>query len=565
MAERKKRNNYLGNPNLPVAFAEQEYDEFRAKELIKCKDDMMHFACEYFYIVHPDDGRIKIPLRGYQRRVLKKVEQNRFFIVCSPRQAGKTAMYTIVALHHACFNADKRIVIIANKEATAIEIFKRVKLAYEELPNWLKPGIDGAYGATSMKLANGSEISISTTTGSAARGMAISMLILDELAFVDPPSILEDFWRSVFPTISSAKKSKILIASTPNGVGNLFHKLWTGAVNGENGFMHDMIEWNEPPGRDEEFKQKTIQAVGYEGWLQEYQGIFLDFGDGAVDHELFDKLKEGCKDPKYVLEDGALKIFEPYEEGNIYCAGIDTAEGVGKDSSVIQIFNITDLQDIRQVAVYTNNRVSVYEFTTKAFEILNQWGRPIVCIERNGVGAQVADRFKLQLGYENVVSWGGHLAKRAQQIGMISHSNTKPKAVQNMRYWMNELRCVKLADINTLKELKEFTRKPNGMWSAKSGFHDDLVTSMMWGLMVLFDEICVQYFEVEERDDNGKPKKISATDWGLSSFTNPYSIYTPEALDSIDTSLAPVMFGFGSEKDMDEDDLLSNGWVPLYK
>ena len=914
MAERKKRDSYLGNPNLPTAFAQHEYDEFRAKELLRCKDDMMHFAENYFYIVHPDDGRIKIPLRNYQKRVLKKVEKNRFFIVCSPRQVGKalaldtpiptptgwttmgelkdgdiifgrdgnqcrvvkahdirydrvcyevefdngekiiadaehnwftqtrndrenkrhggvrtteeifntlnvykskepnhripscvigltcdevdlpidpyllglwlgdgncasgtitvgkrdykeiitnlekydeqfdiitkyysktgngvasvkfnskngglslsmilkkegilnnkhipqqylrasrqqrvellkglidsdgyitpkgtvqfyntninltiqvkelieslgykttyktmipklygkecsmcgiitftaremlatlsfktsrikenfveqpvsklrnqwhyiknvkvadsvpvrcitvdspdslflcgktlipthnTAMYTIAALHHACFNADKRIVIIANKEATAIEIFKRVKLAYEELPNWLKPGVDGAYGATSMKLANGSEISISTTTGSAARGMAISLLILDELAFVDPPSILEDFWRSVFPTISSAKKSKILIASTPNGVGNLFHKLWTGAINGENGFEYDMIEWDEPPGRDEEFKQKTIQAVGYEGWLQEYQGIFLDFGDGAVDHELFDRLKQGCYEPKYVLEDGSLKIFEPYEEGNIYCAGIDTAEGIGKDSSVIQIFNITDLQDIRQVSVYSSNRVSVYEFTTKAFEILNQWGRPIVCIERNGVGAQVADRFKLQLGYENVVSWGGHLAKRTQQIGMISHSNTKPKAVQNMRYWMNELKCVKLADINTLKELKEFTRKPNGLWSAKSGFHDDLVTSMMWCLMVLFDEICVQYFEIEDRDDNGKPKKISATDWGLISYVNPHSIYTPAALDSIDISLAPVIFGFGNEQDIDENELHALGWRPL--
>jgi reverse gyrase len=130
MAERKKRDSYLGNPNLPTAFAQHEYDEFRAKELLRCKDDMMHFAENYFYIVHPDDGRIKIPLRNYQKRVLKKVEKNRFFIVCSPRQVGKTAMYTIAALHHACFNADKRIVIIANKEATAIEIFKRVKLAY---------------------------------------------------------------------------------------------------------------------------------------------------------------------------------------------------------------------------------------------------------------------------------------------------------------------------------------------------------------------------------------------------------------------------------------------------
>jgi hypothetical protein len=271
----KKKQTYLNNPALPTAGAVFEYTPEKVKEIKKCAQNILHFAEEYFFIVHPDKGRMKIPLRSYQRRVLRKMRDNRFFILLSPRQSGKSTLYTIQALHHACFEADKRVVIVANKEATAIEIFKRVRLAYEELPNWLKPGVE-EYGKTSMKLANGSEISISTTTGSAARGMAISLLFIDELAFIEP-GLMEDFWKSVYPTISSAEKAKILIASTPNGTGNLFHKLWVGAVKGDNGFGYDEIKWDEPPNRTEAFKKKTIENLGsYESWLQEYESCHGD-------------------------------------------------------------------------------------------------------------------------------------------------------------------------------------------------------------------------------------------------------------------------------------------------
>jgi hypothetical protein len=178
----KKKQTYLNNPSLPTSGAVFEYTPTMVKEIKKCTQNILHFA-DYFYIIHPDKGRMKIPLRPYQRRILRKMRDNRFFILLSPRQASKTTMYTIYALWHVCFENDKRVVIVANKEATATEIFKRIRLAYEELPPWLKPGVE-IYAQTSMKLANGSEISISTTTGSAARGMSISCVTGDTLVCI---------------------------------------------------------------------------------------------------------------------------------------------------------------------------------------------------------------------------------------------------------------------------------------------------------------------------------------------------------------------------------------------
>ena len=184
-----------------------------------------------------------------------------------------TTCLTIYALWLACFFDYQNIVIVANKESTAMEIFRRVRLAYEEIPNYLKPGVR-EYAKTSCEFDNGSRISISTTTGSAARGQSINCLLLDECAFIEPESILEDFWRSVFPTLSRSKKSKVLIASTPNGTGNLFHKLYEGSERGENGFVTEIVPWYDIPGRDEKWKQEQLAALGsVESFLQEYECV----------------------------------------------------------------------------------------------------------------------------------------------------------------------------------------------------------------------------------------------------------------------------------------------------
>lgn len=171
-----------------------------------------------------------------------------------------TTLMTIYALWVACFFDDQRVLIVANKEATAINIFKRVRMAYEQLPNYLKPGTV-EYGKTSMTLGNGSSIGISTTSSDAGRGDSVNALVVDEMAFIDD-GLVKEFWKSVYPIISASKKSKIFIASTPNGTGNLFHELYTSAVKKENDWHPERVDWHEVPGRDEEWKRQTIKTLG---------------------------------------------------------------------------------------------------------------------------------------------------------------------------------------------------------------------------------------------------------------------------------------------------------------
>lgn len=485
-----------------------------------------------------------------------------------------STLLTIYALWIACFNEDQNILIVANKEKTAIEIFRRVRLAYESLNSWLKPGVK-EYGVTSMQLDNGSRIGISTTTGSAARGQSLNLLLLDELAFLDPPSMMEEFWRSVWPTISRAKTSKVLIASTPNGTDNLFYKLYDGAVKEENDFKVMTIRWDAIPGRDEKWKQSQIKQLGsIEAFEQEYNCTFLQKGESSIDIELFSKLKELCNEPEFTLEDNQYKIWKSPQEDRIYVAGVDTAEGVGQNYSVIQILDITDLSSIDQVAVYRCNTIAPAEFTVKVNEILTQWGKPLAMIERNNCGAQVVDNLRANHQYENIVSYGADLAGRKKtQLGCIAHSNTKNHGVINMRYWVNVLGCVKFNDIQTLLELKDFVRKSNGTWSARGTNTDDCVMSLMWALMVLYNHkehgICQQYFEIIDEDDNGMPRTIKPMDFGLQYYTKQKARTTGQWIDQMnaekwqDAATLPVTFGSTTEYNDDVADLEMDGWKLL--
>jgi hypothetical protein len=559
-----KNEMYLGNPNLPSVDAKFEYTPEMVQEIEKCSTDMLYFAENYFYIIDPDEGKVNINLYDFQRRVIRELNAHRFNVLLSPRQASKTTLMTIAALQEACFKDYRTIIIVANKESTAMEIFRRIRLAYEELPIWLKPAVK-EYGKTGCEFNNGSRISISTTTGSAIRGTTLNMLIIDELAFIET-HVVEEFWKSVYPTISRSKTSKILIASTPNGKGNLFHRLYSGAVKGENGFHPSRIEWNEIPERDENWKKEQIKALGsIEAFLQEFGNEFLDNSESSLNEELFDELKSKCEEPKIVLDNGHYKIWEEPDQSRIYVAGVDVSEGVGQDASVIEILDITDLKDIRQVAEYYNTQIAPSEFSNKLHEILLNWGSPLVLIERNNQGGQVCDRLAIDFAYPKLVSWGAKKSHRMNlQHGVISHTNTKYSAVLNQRYFINELRTVTFKSIATLNEFKSFVRYANGSWKAKGGEHDDRVMATTWALMILFNEITNDYFDVDELDDYGKPAKITPKDFGNTYFMNPTSLYTNEVVDKIEQSnLLPITFGGFSEADDEYNQLMNEGWQPL--
>jgi hypothetical protein len=568
----QKKEYYLGNSDLPTPDAQFNYAEHPewVADIEKSRKNILYFAENFFYITNLDEGKIKIKLRPFQRRILRSLRDNRFVILLASRQIGKTTLMTIYALWIACFFEDQRILIVANKEQTAINIFKRVRMAYEKLPNYLKPGAV-EYGKTSMSLGNGSSIGISTTSSDAGRGDSCNCLILDELAFIDD-HLVKDFWKSVYPIISSSKKSKIFVASTPKGTGNLFHDLYVGATETDsekhNGWYPERVDWWEVPGRDEKWKQNTIRELGSREFFdQEFGNVFLETGESAVNEELFESLKTDCSEPSFVFDEGKYLLWEEPAQDRLYVAGVDVSEGVGEAASVIQVLDITDLREIRQVAEYHNKNIIPINFTKKVYEILQHWGSPPALIERNNCGAQIVDQLKHVYNYENIVSYGAKAGALAfNKPGVVAHTNTKYKGVTNMRYWVNELRCVKLRNLRTLNELKSFVRYPNGTWAAKPGSDnwDDRVMSLIWALMILDDEIVSRYFDVEQVDDNKRPLKLRQLDYGIKYFINPVKSLFNEKNALTEPQPLPIMFPGNEQIEFSEmADLEAQGWRHL--
>lgn len=559
----------MGNQNLPTSKAEFEWTPTMVRDLKKCQKNLLYFAENFFTIINLDRGREKITLFKCQKKVLRALRDNRFNIVLASRQVGKTTMMTIYTLWVACFLEDQRILVVANKEQTAINIFKRIRLAYEQLPNWIKPGVV-EYGKTSMTLTNGSSIGISTTSSDAGRGDSCNCLVLDELAFIDN-HLVESFWKSVYPIISSSKKSKIFIASTPNGTGNLFHDLYSNAIRGKNNWCASRIDWWEIPGRDEKWKQDTVQSLGSTDIFdQEFGCQFIETGESVLDEELIRKSSLSIQDPEHLFDDGKYKVWSLPDETRSYAIGVDISEGVGEAASVIQVIDITDLTEIEQVAVYHSNTISPYNFTTKLLEVLQQWGSPPALIERNNCGAQVVDTLKNVYGYENIVNYTPSKNQAIERPGVIAHTNTKYKGVVNMKYWLSEVYSVVLRDTNTLEELKTFVRYPNGTWKAIKGtnVHDDRVMSLIWSLMILETSITEQFFEILQVDKNNKPAELGRLDFGYRQFSDTLSLYSNEKQQNKYSALPIYMdsenFDNTSEANNPElEEMQEQGWTTV--
>lgn len=553
----------MGNTNVPFKGAEFEYTPEMISELEKCKKDILYFAENYFYVLNIDEGRQKIKLHPFQKRVLKSILKNRFFVLLASRQVGKSTIFTIFILWLALFNSDQRILLVANKEATAIEIFGRVRMAYEMMPNWLKsPVVE--YAKTSMELENNSRISISTTTGTAARGQAVSCLLVDECAFIEP-HLMDPFWASVFPIVSSSKKAKVLMCSTANGTGNLFYDIYTGSTEKDNGWGNDKVVWNEVPGRTEKWA-KEIKAglASEEKWRQEFGCEFVNSGTSSLNETLYNELKKRLKPPVEILMDGKYQIWEHPDPTRLYVVGVDVSEGVGGDYSVIKVLDITDLREIVEVAEYYDNTISVSDFSNKLYEILGHWGHPLVCIERNNQGGQVADRLGFDFGYPRMVNWGSKLAgrKNLELFGMVSSRNTKYFACSNARYFYSDKAALVLRNDASLEELFKDFVKVNDTWQAISGKHDDRTMALIWALMILDKDLCERWFQVDEYDDCGKPLTITPLDFGIGYFENPTSIYNNEQVDRIEQSrLSPMAFGSPFNEGMGEMEALkADGW-----
>lgn len=474
-----------------------------------------------------------------------------------------TTLVTIFALWFCAFNKDKSILIVANKERTAIEILGRIRLAYEMLPNWIKPGVKD-YSKTNILFANDSRIYVSTTASTAGRSSSINCLIIDEAAHID--RFKEDeFVKSIMPVISSSGKTKIFMISTPNGTSNHFYKTYSGAERGENGWKNEKIDWPEVPGRDEIWKQKAIADLGsIEAFQQEYGNVFVETGETAIDKDLISEFRSMARKPE-IFDSSEYKVWLKPDPKAIYIMGADVSDGVGGCASCLQGLDITDLTNIKQAFMYWNKFVDTAHFAKEIFDISKQWGKPPLAIERNSMGGEVVNFLTGRpYNYEHIISYNNDKQVEYEKGGIYSSTNVKYEGVSNMRYWINALRAVNLYDIATIQEIETFVKYPNGTWHKQpgDGILDDRVMALLWALFGLHTPIAEVMFEVLQYDERGKVLKLrknSADDdefYGINQYRKNWS----------DDDFVPAFISTkrgDSVANPEMEDLILDGWTTL--
>ena len=474
------------NPNLKKAGVVTEYTPEQIVELNRCFKDPKYFINNYCYIVNLDEGLIKFNTRDYQDNLIDLMNENRRVIVKFPRQSGKTVTTASYVVWQIIFQPYSAIAILANKAKTAIGILQKVRLLYENLPGWIQVGVE-EWNKSAISLENGSRVEASATSSSAIRSMSISTLIIDECAFV-PKNIWSDFYASVYPTVSSSKKAKIFLISTPNGM-NHFYKFWSDATNekSDSEFVHYEIQWNDVPGRDEKFRKKVIAEFGKEYWDQEFNCEFLGSAGTLISGS---KLKVLVwKNEIEMRLNNKLKIYElPHKEedhdGNVeygkYVLIFDTGEGVGSDYSTIQVFRV-DEKPYRQVATFSDNTISIREFPVTIEKIGKLYNDALVIGENNTIGAAVLDDLFYDLEYENIFYGTEKTNKNEeindQKLGIRMTARSKSLGCSNLKTNIEDDYFI-LQNSDTISELTWFIKKGSS-WQADDNKHDDLVMPLV--------------------------------------------------------------------------------------
>jgi len=486
---------YLGNPNLKKAGTEIQFTKKQVEEWIKCKNDPLYFACNYMQIINLDEGLVPFSMYDFQKEILMDFHNNRFNIAKLPRQTGKSTTVVAYLLHYAIFNDSVNIGILANKASTARELLGRLQLAYENLPKWMQHGIL-VWNKGNVELENGSKILAASTSASAVRGMSFNILFLDEFAFV-PNHVAEQFFASVYPTITSGKSTKVIIISTPNGM-NHFYKMWEDARNGKNGYVTNEVHWSQVPGRDAKWKEETMKNTSKRQFAQEFECDFLGSADTLISPAKLQTIP--FTDP--ILSNAGLDVHKRAEKDHEYIITVDVARGIGGDYSAFVVFDITTLP-YQIVAKYRNNEIKPVLFPSVILEVCKEYNNPYILVEVNDIGDSIAATLNYDLEYPNVLMCA--MRGRAGQVVGQGFSGTKTQLGVKMSITVKKQGCANLkavieddklsfCDFEILQELTTFIQRKQ-CWEADDGYHDDLVMCL-----VLFSWLVMQEYFKEMTD-----------------------------------------------------------------
>jgi len=456
---------YLGNPNVKRDGIEQNFTKDEVTEYAKCMQDPAYFARKYIKVISLDEGLVPFDLYPYQEKMFKHFRDNRFSIVLACRQSGKSISSVGYLLWYACFHPEKTIAILANKGATAREMLARITLMLENLPFFLQPGCK-ALNKGSIEFSNNSRIIAAATSGSSIRGLSVNLLFLDEFAFVDDDA---RFYTSTYPVIAAGTSTQVIVTSTANGIGNVYHKLYEGAVQGTNEFKHFRVDWWDVPGRDEEWKRQTISNTSQLQFDQEFGNTFVGTGNTLISPDVL--LGLISKDPiKYTPN---TRIYKDPEPGHEYMMFVDVAKGRGQDYSTFNIIDVST-RPFEQVVVFQDNNISPLLYPDVIYKYANMYNEAYVIIESNDQGAVVCNGLYYDLEYENVYvesmikanSIGVTMTRKVKRIGC---SNIKDLIEQNK---------IAIHDSETIIELSTFESR-GSPYEASNGNHDDLVMNLV--------------------------------------------------------------------------------------
>jgi hypothetical protein len=472
---------YQGNPNLPKfdhkhAFSQHEIDEF-----IKCAKDPIYFTKNYIKIVNVDRGLVPFDMWPFQEQMIKNFHENRFSINLCARQCGKTTTAVSFLLHYILFNENVNVAILANKLATAREIMSRLQLSYEYLPNFLKMGIL-EWNKGNITLSNGSKVQADSTSGSSVRGRSFNVIFLDEFAFI-PNNIAEAFFSSTYPTISSGQSTKVIIVSTPNGVGNLFYRLWVDATEKRNDYVAFSVHWSMVPGRDEKWRDQTIRNTSEQQFRAEFECEFLGSNNTLISGPKLRSLV--WHNPIHKDMGDCLHIHKEPEPNHTYTMCVDVAEGQGLDYSAFSIIDVTTIP-YRLVAKYRNNTITPLLFPTVILQAAKKYNDAFVLVEINSIGLQVADILHHELAYDNLIKiemkgkqgqqyTGGFKKKIA--FGLKTTHQTKITGCANLKTLIESDKLI-INDAEMIMELTTFSADKKS-FKAEEGNTDDLVMTLV--------------------------------------------------------------------------------------
>ena len=465
--------------------------EIIAEEYRKCALDPIYFMKKYCIIQHPVRGKIPFHLFPFQEDCLTDFKDNRLNIILKSRQLGLSTLSAGFILWKMLFNQDFNALVIATKVTVAKNLVEKVRVMLDLLPIWLRDGGNSSVedNKLSLKLKNGSQVKAIASSPDAGRSEALSLLIVDEAAFIRD---IDEIWLSAQSTLSTGGAAIVL--STPNGVGNWFHKMWVDGESGSNGFNNINLHWTKHPERNQAWRDEQTRILGVKGASQECDCDFVGSGDTVIDPILLTWYKD-----TYVMDpvekggfDGNYWKWEHANYNRVYIVVADVARGDGSDFSTFQVI---DIEDSSQVAEY-RGKIETKDFGNFLVAVATEWNNALLIIENSNVGwatiQQVIDRGYGNLFYmsndlkyidvEKQVSNKFYRDEKKLVAGFGTTTKTRPLIISTLDTYINN-KDILIRSQRLIDELFTFIWY-NGRAEAMKGYNDDLTMALAIGLWV---------------------------------------------------------------------------------